>query len=60
MAAEAQRAGGAATFMDAEHTLDPDYARKLGVDVDNLLVFQPGCGEQALDIAGALIDSRRD
>jgi len=55
--AEAQRAGGTAAFIDAEHALDPDYARKLGVDVDNLLVSQPDCGEQALEIAGALISS---
>ncbi len=55
--AEAQRAGGSAAFIDAEHALDPDYARKLGVDVDNLLVSQPDCGEQALEIAGALISS---
>jgi recombination protein RecA len=55
--AEAQRAGGAAAFIDAEHALDPGYARKLGVDVDNLLVSQPDCGEQALEIAGALISS---
>ncbi|HXI40990.1 MAG TPA: recombinase RecA [Bryobacteraceae bacterium] len=55
--AEAQRAGGSAAFIDAEHALDPGYARKLGVDVDNLLVSQPDCGEQALEIAGALISS---
>jgi len=55
--AEAQRAGGSAAFIDAEHALDPPYARKLGVDVDNLLVSQPDCGEQALEIAGALISS---
>src|SRR5258707_13828694 len=55
--AEAQRAGGSAAFIDAEHALDPDYARKLGVDVDNLLVSQPDCGEQALEIAGAVISS---
>jgi recombination protein RecA len=54
---EAQRAGGTAAFIDAEHALDPAYARKLGVDVDNLLVSQPDCGEQALEIAGALISS---
>jgi recombination protein RecA len=54
---EAQRAGGTAAFIDAEHALDPAYARKLGVDVDNLLLSQPDCGEQALEIAGALISS---
>jgi recombination protein RecA len=53
--AEAQRAGGQAAFIDAEHALDPVYARKLGVDVDNLLVSQPDNGEQALEIAEALI-----
>ena len=55
--AEAQRNGGAAAFIDAEHALDPAYARKLGVDIDNLLVSQPDTGEQALEIAGALISS---
>src|SRR5712664_4174438 len=55
--AEAQRAGGTAAFIDAEHALDPVYASKLGVDVDNLLLSQPDCGEQALEIAGALISS---
>jgi recombination protein RecA len=55
--AEAQRAGGTAAFIDAEHALDPGYARKLGVDVDNLLVSQPDHGEQALEIAGALTAS---
>jgi recombination protein RecA len=53
--AEAQRMGGQAAFIDAEHALDPAYARKLGVDVDNLLVSQPDNGEQALEIAEALI-----
>ncbi|HSB75374.1 MAG TPA: ATPase domain-containing protein, partial [Terriglobales bacterium] len=48
--AEAQRAGGMAAFVDAEHALDPIYARKLGVDVDNLLISQPDYGEQALEI----------
>jgi recombination protein RecA len=52
--AEAQKAGGTAAFIDAEHALDPAYARKLGVDIDNLLVSQPDNGEQALEIAGAL------
>jgi recombination protein RecA len=55
--AETQKAGGNAAFIDAEHALDPGYARKLGVDVDNLLVSQPDCGEQALEITGALIAS---
>jgi recombination protein RecA len=53
--AEAQKLGGQAAFIDAEHALDPSYARKLGVDVDNLLVSQPDNGEQALAIAEALI-----
>ena len=55
--AEAQRAGGTAAFVDAEHALDPDYARKLGVDVDELLVSQPDTGEQALEIADMLVRS---
>ncbi len=55
--AEAQAAGGVAAFVDAEHALDPTYARKLGVDVDNLLVSQPDYGEQALEITSALISS---
>jgi recombination protein RecA len=55
--AEAQKAGGMAAFVDAEHALDPIYARKLGVDVDNLLVAQPDYGEQALEIAEALVRS---
>jgi recombination protein RecA len=55
--AEAQKAGGMAAFVDAEHALDPMYARKLGVDVDNLLVSQPDYGEQALEIAEALVRS---
>jgi recombination protein RecA len=55
--AEAQKAGGSAAFIDAEHALDPAYARKLGVDVDNLVVTQPDCGEQALEITGALVTS---
>src|SRR5438445_924079 len=55
--AEAQAAGGAAAFVDAEHALDPTYARKLGVDIDNLLVSQPDYGEQALEITSALISS---
>jgi len=55
--AQAQKAGGAAVFIDAEHAMDPAYARNLGVDVDNLIVSQPDYGEQALEIAGALIGS---
>ena len=55
--AEAQKLGGQAAFIDAEHALDPAYARKLGVDVDNLLVSQPDHGEQALEIAETLIRS---
>src|SRR5713101_4370303 len=55
--AEAQKMGGQAAFIDAEHALDPIYARKLGVDVDNLLVSQPDHGEQALEIAQELIRS---
>src|SRR6266566_2735254 len=53
--AEAQKAGGTAAFIDAEHALDPGYARRLGVDVDNLLVSQPDHGEQALEIVAALV-----
>jgi recombination protein RecA len=53
--AQAQKSGGSAAFIDAEHALDPIYARKLGVDVDNLLVSQPDTGEQALEITGALV-----
>jgi recombination protein RecA len=55
--ANAQRAGGIAAFIDAEHALDPDYAQKLGVDTDALLVSQPDTGEQALEIADMLIRS---
>jgi recombination protein RecA len=55
--AEAQKKGGMAAFIDVEHALDPIYSRKLGVDVDNLLVSQPDYGEQALEITGALINS---
>ncbi|HEX3611800.1 MAG TPA: recombinase RecA [Sporichthyaceae bacterium] len=55
--ANAQRAGGVAAFIDAEHALDPEYAKKLGVDTDNLLVSQPDTGEQALEIADMLIRS---
>ncbi|MCP1388646.1 recombinase RecA [Corynebacterium sp. TA-R-1] len=55
--AQAQRAGGIAAFIDAEHALDPEYAKKLGVDTDNLLVSQPDTGEQALEIADMLVRS---
>ena len=55
--AEAQKAGGEAAFIDAEHALDPVYAKKIGVDIDNLIVSQPDTGEQALEIAEALIRS---
>ncbi|MBV8189998.1 MAG: recombinase RecA [Alphaproteobacteria bacterium] len=55
--AEAQRKGGACAFVDAEHALDPAYAKKLGVDIDNLLISQPDAGEQALEIADTLVRS---
>ena len=55
--ANAQKAGGTAAFIDAEHALDPEYAKKLGVDTDNLIVSQPDTGEQALEIADILIRS---
>ncbi len=55
--AEAQKAGGIAAFIDAEHALDPLYARRLGVDIDNLLISQPDTGEQALEIVEALVRS---
>ena len=55
--AEAQKAGGLAAFVDAEHALDPAYAKKLGVDIDNLLISQPDYGEQALEIVEALVRS---
>lgn len=57
MIAEAQKKGGEAAFIDAEHALDPVYAKHLGVDIDNLIVSQPDTGEQALEIAEALIRS---
>jgi len=57
MVAEAQKDGGYAAFIDAEHALDASYARRIGVDVDNLLISQPDTGEQALDIAEALVRS---
>ena len=57
LAAEGQKVGGVSAFIDAEHALDPMYARKLGVDIDNLLISQPDTGEQALEIAEALVRS---
>ena len=57
MIAEAQKAGGIAAFIDAEHALDPVYAQKLGVNIDDLLISQPDTGEQALDIVDALVRS---
>src|SRR5687767_12017030 len=55
--AEAQKAGGTAAFVDAEHALDPAYAKKLGVDIDELIVSQPDTGEQALEIVDTLVRS---
>src|SRR5690606_34207511 len=55
--AEAQKLGGVCAFVDAEHALDPIYARKLGVNVDELLISQPDAGEQALEIADTLVRS---
>jgi recombination protein RecA len=55
--AEAQKKGGVAAFIDAEHALDPDYARKIGVDIDELLISQPDSGEQALQIVETLVKS---
>lgn len=55
--AEVQKAGGIAAFVDAEHALDPEYARKIGVDIDNLIISQPDYGEQALEIVDALVHS---
>ena len=55
--AEAQKAGGACAFVDAEHALDPVYAKKLGVNIDELLISQPDAGEQALEIADTLVRS---
>lgn len=57
MIAEAQKQGGLAAFIDAEHALDPEYAKRLGVDVDNLLISQPDNGEQALEIVDSLVSS---
>lgn len=57
IAAEAQKSGGAVAFIDAEHALDPSYARKIGVDTENLIVSQPDTGEQGLEIAEALVRS---
>ena len=57
MIAEAQKAGGIAAFIDAEHALDPEYARKLGVNIEDLLISQPDTGEQALEIVDALVRS---
>src|SRR5690606_8967188 len=57
MVAEAQKLGGIAAFIDAEHALDPQYARVIGVDIDNLIVSQPDTGEQALEITEALVRS---
>src|SRR5579864_9430103 len=55
--AEAQRSGGTCAFVDAEHALDPAYAKKLGVNIDDLLISQPDAGEQALEIADTLVRS---
>src|SRR5438445_7042298 len=57
LVAEAQKQGGIAAFVDAEHAVDPIYARNLGVDIDNLLVSQPDTGEEALEIMDALVRS---
>ncbi|NLY37090.1 MAG: recombinase RecA [Tissierellia bacterium] len=57
MIAEAQKLGGVAAFIDAEHALDPDYAKRIGVDTDNLILSQPDTGEQALEIVDALVRS---
>src|SRR3546814_8183544 len=56
--AEAQKNGGTAAFVDAEHALDPVYAKKLGVDIDELIVSQPDTGEQALEIVDTLVRSK--
>ena len=57
MIAEVQKRGGIAGFIDAEHALDPSYARNIGVDIDNLYISQPDCGEQALEIAETMVRS---
>ena len=57
VAAEAQKIGGTCAFIDAEHALDPSYARKLGVNIDELIISQPDTGEQALEIADTLVRS---
>ena len=57
IAAEAQKNGGAVAFIDAEHALDPSYAKKIGVDTENLILSQPDTGEQGLEIAEALVRS---
>jgi len=57
MVAEAQKLGGIAAFIDVEHALDPAYAKNLGVEIENLLISQPDTGEQALEIAEALVRS---
>jgi len=57
--AEAQKKGGVGAFVDAEHALDPDYAKKVGVNIDNLLISQPDSGEQALEIVEALVRSNK-
>ena len=56
--AECQKAGGSAAFIDAEHALDPEYAKALGVDIDELVVSQPDTGEQALEVTDTLIQSK--
>ncbi|MBY7705689.1 DNA recombination/repair protein RecA, partial [Vibrio harveyi] len=53
--AEVQKNGGVAAFIDAEHSIDPQYARNLGIDIDNLILSQPDSGEQALDIVDTLV-----
>lgn len=57
MVAEVQKTGGVAAFIDAEHALDPSYARNIGVDIDDLYVSQPDCGEQALEITETMVRS---
>lgn len=57
MVAEVQKRGGIAGFIDAEHALDPVYAKNIGVDIDNLYISQPDCGEQALEIAETMVRS---